>query len=224
MMRPMVLILALAPAALAQKSPGPAAPAPPPAPFLAAPAAAPSATPAAAPGPSAGPAQPVENRQISAGAAALLAQVAPAYNPPKPQPPPKPDAADDDDDDSEQPRNHIIRLPKFIVHEQAPPIFREKDLYDKEGLTRLAMLRYGGLNVGPMSGLNSPVADELYREDDRLKSIQGFDDTADAMARGGDPAEASFIRSTTQSTYAQSLGWGDPTPQNPSARGLPGSP
>lgn len=170
-----------------------------------------------------GPNAPAENRQISSGTAALLAQGMPAYNPPKPQPPPKPDA-DSDDDNEDQPRNHIIHLPKYIVHEQRPPIFRERDLYDKTALTRLAMLRYGGLNVGPLAGLNGPIADEMLREDQRLQDIKEFNDTADTMAAGGDSSEANFIRNTTQETYAQSLGWGDPTPQNPSARSTPGSP
>jgi hypothetical protein len=155
----------------------------------------------------------------------MLAQVAPTYNPPKPVAA-KPDTGDTDDsnDDNEQPRNHIVRLPKYVVHDQAPPIFRERDLYSKEGLTELALLRYRGLSLVPYSYLNGGIADEMYREDDRLKMISDFNSTADAIQAGGDKAEADFIRSATQSTYAQSVGWGDPTPSNPSARGMPGSP
>src|SRR5215469_4731079 len=124
------MLAVLAPGAYAQSPASPAAaPAPSSGPFVTPPA---SASPSAAPAPQAVSATPPAKREISSGAAAMLARVAPAYSPPKPVAA-KPDSGDTDDstEDNDQPRNHIIRLPKFIVHEQQPPIFREKDLYDK---------------------------------------------------------------------------------------------
>jgi hypothetical protein len=215
--RYLLILTALASGVCAQNAPSAAAPAASNGPFVTPiPSVSSSAAPAATPPPPA-------NRQISSGTAALLAQSVPTYHPPPAAPVEKPNLGDTDDstEDNEQPENHVIRLPKYIVHEQQPPIFREKDLYDKDGLRRLALLRYRGLSLFPFARLNGPIADEMYREDDRLKSIADFNQTADAIAAGGDTAEADYIRKETQSTYAQSVGWGDPTPQNPSGRSSP---
>lgn len=140
--------------------------------------------------------------------------------PPPPAPAPKPKAEDEPED---QPRNHIVRLPKYMVHAPPPPIFREKDLYSPEALAQLALLRYKGLSLLPLADMNSKIGSEMLREDQRLQSISSLNDTADAMARGGDKAEADYIRGITQSSYSQSSSdWGGPVPQNPSARSFPG--
>src|SRR5579871_2852351 len=129
----------------------------------------------------------------------MLQASMPKYDPPKPPPPPKPEDESKDMREIDKPKNHIIRMPKYVVHAEKPPIFREQDLYTADGLARLAMMRYAGLNVGPSASLNQGIAMEMYREDQRLKNISELNDTADAMKRGGDADESSFIRSAAQS-------------------------
>ena len=40
--------------------------------------------------------------------------------------------------DIDKPRNGIIRLPNYTVQEKKPPVFRERDIYTREGLADLA--------------------------------------------------------------------------------------
>ena len=156
----------------------------------------------------------------------MLSATLPQYAPPPPAPPPKPELTEDSPDlrDVDKPRNRIIRLPKYTVHAEKPPIFREQDIYSADGIARLALLRYRGLSVVPLSGMNAGVATEMYRENERLNNMSALEDTAASMQRGGDKDEAKMIREASQSTYQQSLDWGATSgvPQNPSAYGANG--
>lgn len=166
-----------------------------------------------------------QNQPRSSYLAAMLAAGMPKYSPPKP--PPKNPEAGVDLRTIDRPKNEIIRLPKFVVHGERPPVFRERDLYTKSGLAELEMSRYGGLNIGPLSPLNAPIAEQMYRDDERLKNIADLKDTAAAMQRGGDAAESAYILRASDDTYmsaSRSFDWGAPAPQNPSAGGPPGIP
>lgn len=181
--------------------------------------------------PSAAPSTPavtepdhVSNRSVSSGVAAMLSAGMPAYNPPKPEPKPKEDEPLVDMRDIDKPKAHIIRLPKYVVHAEKPHIFKENELYSKDGLARLAMMRYSGLNIGPASDLNQGVALQMYRDEERLKNIASLNDTADAIGRGGDKIEADAIRDAAQSTYQRTPDFSGPVPQNPSAYGRVGGP
>jgi hypothetical protein len=164
------------------------------------------------------PARTVESGEI----ASMLAASMPKYDPPKP--PPKQVDPDVDLRDIDKPRNDIIRLPKYVVHGEKPAVFRERDLYTKSGLGQLALLRYRGLNVGFLPGLNQPIAEQMYRDDERLQNMAALQDTADTMRRGGDSAESIYIMRASNDTFIRGLDWGAPAPQNPSAAGAPGSP
>jgi hypothetical protein len=156
----------------------------------------------------------------------MLSASMPQYAPPPPAPPPKPEVTEDSPDlrDVDKPKNRIIRLPKYTVHAEKPPIFREQDIYSADGIARLALLRYGGLSVVPLSDMNAGVATEMYRENQRLNNMSMLEDTAASMQSGGDKDEAKMIREASQSTYQQSLDWGATAgvPQNPSAFGANG--
>ena len=152
-------------------------------------------------------------RPVSPATAALLAATMPKYDPPKPEPPPKPEEVKEVDlRDVDKPKNGIIRLPKYVVHGEKPPIFREEDLYTKRGLTDLAMSRHPGLGLGLLGMFNGPIALEMYREDARLESMADLAETAHAMSRGGDDAEGQYIMRATEETYAHQMDFGGPVP------------
>jgi len=165
-----------------------------------------------------------EDRPKSADLSAMLSANLPQYSPPPPPPPPpKPEDETADLRDVDKPKNKIVRLPKYVVHAEKPPIFRDKDIYTADGIARLGMLRYRGLGFLPGSEMNEGVAGEMMREDDRLKNMASLEDTASSIQAGGDKDEAKFIRAASQSTYQQSLDWGTAgVPQNPSAFGANG--
>jgi hypothetical protein len=145
-------------------------------------------------------ARPKRDRAISDNLAASLAESMPKYNPPKPVE--KKPEDDVDLRDVDKPKNHIIRLPKYIVREPKPPVFRERDLYSSASLADLAMRRYAGLNFGPFSDLNKKTALDMYREDERLHNIADMKDAA-RTASFADPAEGVYLKRVTEETYSR---------------------
>ncbi len=147
--------------------------------------------------------------RASSGVAAALAEGMPHYTPPKPAEKDllsEPDPVDARD--INKPKNEIKRLPKYVVRQAQPPIFRKKDLYTREGQTDLAMKQYSGLSlIPPLAFLNRGVAAEMAAEDERLGNISDLKDTAATMGRGGDSAESQFIMRATQDTYLRDSGW-----------------
>ena len=121
----------------------------------------------------------------------LHAQI-PAYNPRQAQPAaPEPRAAD-------RPLNQIPRIPaevmaKYVVHEKRLPVFRERDLYTKAGLVEISLKEHPGLRVGNLFNLNAPAAYGMYLEEQERSEKADMEDTAYAMAVGGDVEEAKAI-------------------------------
>jgi hypothetical protein len=179
----------------------PAALAPVPAPALDAPAKKPAA-------------EKSDTRQITdLDIANALVDGMPKFDPAKPAAAAPPDDANDAD----QPKNHIIRLPAYVVTGQRPPpIFTERNLNTKQSLEALAMKRYMGdfdqfLNGETFffnSGSPGDRALQMYREDERLANMSDLNDTANAMTRGGAAAEGQFIRQASQDTYRRTADWG----------------
>jgi len=98
----------------------------------------------------------------------------------------------------------IIRLPGVTVVGERPPVFRERDLYSPDELRRLALQRYRGLRVFPfafLNNLNKPIAEQIYREDERLQNIQSLNQAAANAAAAGDTGSAEQIRQATITTY-----------------------
>jgi hypothetical protein len=163
-----------------------------------------AAKPEVAPGPSTpvpASVRPKRQRPISDNLASALAESMPKYNPPKPVE----ETPEDDIDlrDVDKPKNHIIRLPKYIVRDPKPPVFRESDLYSSKSLAERAMRRYAGLNLGPFSNLNQKTALDMYREDERLQNIADLKDEA-RSASLANPEEGAYIRRITDETYMRS--------------------
>lgn len=174
------------------------------------------------------PAAAADTRRPAAGSEEVRERVSealaarlPKYNPPKPR-----KVVDDEDEEEgedgsspvlDKPRNRIVRLPAYIVEGSRPPVFREKDVYTKEGLSGLAMKRYltdadKALNrfTLPFIGLsNEQRAMLLYAEDQRLKDMGEAKDRV-AVLESTDPqaakdlkevVDATFIRSDARPTY-----------------------
>jgi hypothetical protein len=140
---------------------------------------------------------------------AALAEGRPRYAPPTPaQTDLMAESEALDARDINKPKNEIKRLPKYVVRQAQPPIFRKRDLYTKDGQTDLAMAKYPGLSlIPPLAFLNRGVAAEMAAEDERLGNIADLKDTAATMGRGGDAAESQFILRESQDTYLRDAGW-----------------
>lgn len=167
-------------------------------------------------------AAPPHERLISSGVAAALAAHMPKYTPPKPvEKTPEEDLPDMRDID--KPKNTIVRLPKFIVREPKPPIFRERDINTKQGLANIAMRRYltetdRALNrftlplFHPFSLLggtsNEDRALAMYAEDERLKNMADVADQTN-MVMKADPAAGTQLKKDAQQTFMRwsDMGW-----------------
>jgi hypothetical protein len=150
-----------------------------------------------------------ETRGVSAGVAAALASGMPKYSPPKPTPTPPNAMADLRDID--KPKNEIKRLPKYVVQESRPPVFRDRDLFNASGLADLSFKSHPGLNFGNVLGLNTSTALQMYQDDQRLKNMDDLYDTAHSMSLGGDAAEGRYILQESQETYMRDLDGFGPT-------------
>jgi hypothetical protein len=137
----------------------------------------------------------------------------PKFDPAKPDTAAPPDEADEAD----QPKNHIIRLPAYIVNGQRPPpVFAERNISTKQGLEALAVKRYmtefdqvlNGETFFFNSGSPGDRALQMYREDERLANLADLDATAASIARGGDAAEGQYIKQAAQDTYRRTTDWG----------------
>jgi hypothetical protein len=139
------------------------------------------------------------NRTVSDKVAAALSDGVEKWTPPAPTPTPVPNPVDLRDVD--KPKNEIKRLPKYVVTESRPPIFRARDLFTKDGQTLIALQAHPGLLFGNFLGLNGPAAYQMALDDQRLEDMSDLADTARAMARGGDKAEGSYILEESQDTF-----------------------
>ena len=140
--------------------------------------------------------------------AGALASAMPKYDPPKPA---KPEA---DQQDADKPKNGIIRLPKYVVKEPKPPVFRERDLHSRSEMTDIGLRRYLGLNIGNFGGLNRPVSLLMYQEQERLNNIADLKEDAKNAKRSGDSAASDYImRENNRVNYRPSdFGWNSDSP------------
>jgi hypothetical protein len=133
----------------------------------------------------------------------------PKYAPPKPVAPKADDPADAD-----KPKNGIIRLPKYVVHDSTPPIFTKKDVLTPTGRDDLAMKQYI-MDTNGMPTFAAYMARQLfqanasqqYADAERASNISSLRTAANAAAAGGDPAESKLIRDQTNDTYLRRSDW-----------------
>jgi hypothetical protein len=187
-----------------------------------APVANPPATSAPRPAPTE-PAAPRRNRAISGDVATMLAHSMPKFTPPPPPPPPPTAAelakkAEEDAADlreTDKPKNAIVRLEKYVVQEKRPPIFTEREIHTKKGLTALAMRRYisdsdRALNRWTLPLFGSSAESRallMYAEDERLKNMADLADNANMIMKS-DSAAGSAAKDAVQKTYMRSGDFG----------------
>lgn len=129
------------------------------------------------------------------------------FNVPAPKKEPEPEPAIDPND-ADQPANGIIRLPSYIVTEQKPPVFRERDINTKKGLGELAVNRYfsetaKALNkyTLPFIGMSSEAyATTMWEEDERLRNMEDAKQKI-SILRETDPVGAEQLKREVDQTF-----------------------
>lgn len=160
------------------------------------------------------PAAPKHDRVMSNAVAATLADGMPKYNPPPKAVEPTPEEPAADLREIDKPKNKIIRLQKVIVSEPKPPVFRDRDLEKKSGLTNRGLERHAGLQIGNAWGLNRPVALLMYEEQERLDNMSALNnDAKDAKNSGDSAAAAHILKENNRANYRPSdFGWNSDNP------------
>ena len=172
------------------------------------------------PAPSAFATTPPAPSAISAEIAAKLIAARPKL-PPLVQPiAPKPADETPDLRETDKPQNGIVRLPKYVVREARPPVFREQDIYTPQALSRRLAKRYypewyraftGLIHYTPLA-LFFPSAEASamaqFAEDERLRNKAEFADYA-AMLMTSSPASGVRLRSEAQQAFMppSDFGW-----------------
>jgi hypothetical protein len=128
---------------------------------------------------------------------AAISSGVPAYN--REAPASKSDSAGKDLREADKPKNEIPRLPlalmsRYVVRGTRLPVFRNIDLFTREGLIDLSFKEHPGLRVGNFFNLNSGLALEAAMNDQKMADRRDLTDTAYAMAVGGDPSEAVVLQ------------------------------
>jgi len=151
-------------------------------------------------------AQPKKERAISKDLShALSAGI--KYNPP---PPPKPAEEDVDLRDIDKPKNGIIRLPKYVVEGQRPPVFNNRNLYSKEMLRRLAYQKYiSSFSRNVLNKYRLPIigggidayAMMQYEAEERKANMDEMADKVSMYRVSGDNTEADKLKDDAQRTF-----------------------
>jgi hypothetical protein len=138
------------------------------------------------------------------------------YNPP---PKPKPEDQKDDVDlrDVDKPRNGIIRLPKYMVEGERPPVFSNRNVYTSRGLADLAKRRYFSnfdrnfLNRYSIFGSNDERALQMYADEERLSNMADTNERIYLYRQSGDNAAANQLQNSANSTYIRRDEYSEPT-------------
>lgn len=162
---------------------------------------------------------------VSRNLSASITSALPKYQPPAPvvanteQDPALEEATEIEDPDNPaaegQPRNKIIRLPKVVVEANRSPVFRDKDINTKKGLSKIAAKKYiSTLDKSLLNRFTIPLigmtpeqrALQMYEEQERLDNIQDLKEQANNAARAGESSEAKALRREVDRTYIRSGG------------------
>ena len=128
----------------------------------------------------------------------------------QPPPPPKPETEDVDLRDVDKPRNGIIRLPKYLVEGQRPPVFTDRNLYSKEMLRRLAYQHYTSefsrnvlnrFRLPIIGGAIDAYAQMQYEADERKRNMAEMDDKIAMYRVSGDTTEAAKLQDESQRAF-----------------------
>lgn len=173
------------------------------------------------------------SRNISSAVSAKL----PKYQAPEPEAPRVERAADptipdlgdeealpeDKPLDPDQPMNKIIRLPRYVVEGDRPPVFKEHEIYTKSALARIAMERYLSrfdskvLNrfTLPIIGISAEQrAMMIYEEEKRLQDKEDIERMAKSARMSGDKVESEYLKRESDKTFLRSQGMDWSFPKN----------
>lgn len=147
-------------------------------------------------------------RVISSDLAAQLSAATPKYTPPPPAPKPTPEEEQPDLREIDKPKNSIIRLPKYVVHEKPPPVLSEKVVNTQKGLADIAMKRYLSETYHALNPFTLPLfgtspeatAMTMYAEDERLKNMSELKDDA-GMVSTTDKAAGMYVKRQVDQTF-----------------------
>jgi hypothetical protein len=161
------------------------------------------------PGPDAALARP---RAISSTAAAQLAAAAPKFDAAVPKFDPaataKPAELTPDLRETDKPRNTIVRLPRYVVQEEKPPVFKERELLTPQARVKLALAKHPGLHFGSFWIFNNDgIALAMLAEEERLEQKREFEDLA-AMTRFSDPATHATVKREVERAFMREPDFG----------------
>jgi hypothetical protein len=115
----------------------------------------------------------------------------------------------------DKPRNQIIRLPKYVVEAQRPPVFNDRNLYSKEMLRRLAYQRYASalsrnyLNKFHILGQGDVAyAMMQYEAEERKQNMAEMADKVAMYRISGDNEEAKKQEDDNQNTFMRRTTFG----------------
>jgi hypothetical protein len=113
----------------------------------------------------------------------------------------QPTAEEADPRDSDKPLNGIIRLPKFMVEDQRPPVFNERNLYSSEMLKRLAYLRYTTAFSRQLHLVPEWYAVMQYEADERRRNTAEMEEKVLMYRISGDAASANQLHDDIQRSF-----------------------
>lgn len=159
--------------------------------------------------PASAPAAPARTRAMSPAIAARIAEKMPAFAPPTPAPPSftksvtvNPVALSPDLREADKPRNTIVRLPSYLVQEDKPPVFKERELLTPRGRLALGLKRYPGLKFGNIWFLrNDGWALAMLEEDFALERKAEMTSLVGLVT---DPTERTKAKVEVQKTFLRS--------------------
>lgn len=147
-----------------------------------------------------GPSDRVSRSTLSAVAAGI------SFQPPAPPAPSAPKTAEEEEADA--PKNGIVRLPEYVVQGERPPVFREKDVNTKKGLSEIAVKRFLGETGKALNAYHLPLfgmskeqyALMLYEQEERLKNMKDVSDKV-SLLRASDPVAAEQLKREVDQTF-----------------------
>ena len=174
----------------------------------------------AAESPAVAPTASVAARTVSVATAAKLAAALPKVAVVKPEEKkPADEAADLRDTD--KPANTIVRLPRYVVREPRPRVFRKQDLYHGDALGSQLARRYYSEGYLPFKKLMRfilPSAEASamaqFREEEWLREKAEVEDHVNMVMRS-DPASGAKFQSSARDTF---LHWSELRRSNPALK------